>query len=188
MIAWVATLVVRGTVADREAGEALLGDLIEEHAHLATTRGTLAAERWLAWQLLRSFPHFHLVGRRHPTTLREAGSAAARFYGGLLIVGTFGSASSIEIVRAWDAWPAAPVTAVALLLLFGLGYLGARLLPRAPLFVALAIGAIAAATAGGALVAAAVPPDALRIVALPCLLLAALCGGFVRVAAHSHPL
>lgn len=183
MIEGVAALIVRGTIPDREIGDAVLGDLLEEHAEVAVARGRFAADGWLAWQLVRSFPYFHQVGRRAPATLRDTGAFAVRFYRGALLVNALGLGGGLVIVRAWRDWPAPLVVAFAVAIGFVAGHLAARLLPRAPLFVALAVGTIAAATAGSAMSSGAIVVSALRVAALPCLALAAIGGGLVRVRA-----
>jgi hypothetical protein len=172
-----------GLNVDRELREAIIGDMIEEHAEIAATRGNRLANWWIVSQLLRSAP---ILAR---ATLREDGEdgwvrAMLRTVGaavlalGIVLVAASLSASVAFAALAPETLARLTMVMLAIDLGYGVagGYLAARL-GRAPLTSAAIFGVLGATMS---IFAAGTSPSWYAMALSLFLLPATVAGGWIR--------
>jgi hypothetical protein len=171
-----------GLNVDRELREAIIGDMVEEHAEIAAARGNRLANWWIVSQLLRSAPIFARA------TLREEGRgwvrAMLRTVGAaLLALGIVWVAASLSASVAFAALAPETLARLTIVMLaidlgYGVagGYLAARL-GRAPLTSAVTFGVLGATAS---IFAAGTTPSWYALVLSLLLLPATVAGGWIR--------
>jgi hypothetical protein len=141
-------IILAGLNVDRDAREAITGDLIEERAKLAAVRGNRNANRWMRQQIVRSVPAFVRAAAtagafRLMTAILGAALAALAAVGAL--VGA--SMALVAVMISAETMARFAVIALAIDLGYGMagGYLAARIGRAAPLGAALAFGILSVA-------------------------------------------
>jgi hypothetical protein len=181
MIPRVFDVVLTGLSVDSETREAIIGDLVEEHAEFAAMLGQSFANRWLISQMLRSLPlltHQMLRAGGPRVMMKAVGAGVVA----LLIMLIVSSTSAAVFFAAFseEALVRFAIIAFAIDLGYGVvgGYLAALLARVAPLVSSLCCGVLAVVftviASGGAV------PEwyalALQILLIP----AAMTGGWLR--------
>jgi len=145
MSARILEVALAGLNVDRELREAIIGDLVEERAQLAATRGERVADRWMFGQVLRSMPtlaHAALRAGGVRVAVRILGAAVAALLA-ILAVATASAALAFDTLSPGTMARFA-VAVLAVDLAYGVagGYLAARLGRVAPLASAVAVGVL----------------------------------------------
>ncbi len=165
MIETAVHLVLAGTVADRATRQGIEDDLCDEYQQRRARQGWLAAEGWVAIQLVLSFPDFAgLTGAGRMPLMPQA---AGRFYGVLLLViagGAVVGELALRVSPAGGVVPGLLALSTSLLAAALAGYLLATLAAGAPLVAALGPGLVAAAVMTGALALGLTTPPAWYLV------------------------
>jgi hypothetical protein len=137
--------VLAGLNVDRGLRDAIVGDLVEEHAARAAVQGERSADRWVRQQVLRSVPVFMQAavrdgGLRLPAAI--LGAAVVSLLVVLLLVGA--SATLLSALVSPETMARLTFVAFAIDLVYGAagGYLAARLGRAAPLAAAFLFGVL----------------------------------------------
>ena len=130
---------------DRGLREAIVGDLVEEHAEIAATRGERVADWWMFSQMVRSMPTFAHAALRAGGTralMRILGAALSALLA-VLIVASVSAAVAFNTISP-QTMARFAIVVLAIDLAYGVagGYLAARLGPVAPLASAVAFGVL----------------------------------------------
>ena len=138
-------IVLAGLNVDRGLRDAITGDLIEERAHVAATRGERIANRWMRQQILRSVPVFvqaAVCNGGFRLLARVVGAAVAALLAVSMLIGA--SAALVSALVSPELVGRLTIIALAIDLTYGTagGYLAARLGRAAPLAAAFVFGVL----------------------------------------------